>query len=208
MTTPPDPCVGVAGILLWYRLDCAIKMRPDRTTIFGILLLAVSAVMVSQTDTRLDALFGRLQTTADVTEATQLTNLIWAIWHQSNNEQVNELMRQGLAEMSQQNHRAAVDRFTTMIEIDPEFAEGWNKRATVHYLLGDYRASVKDIDRTLELEPRHFGALSGLGLIMMALDNDEAAIHAFEATLAVNPFADGARENIQELKERQEKRSF
>jgi len=164
--------------------------------------------MAGQTDTRLEDLFARLQTTADVAEAAQLTHFIWAIWHQSDNERVDELMRAGLEEMTQRNYRGAIDTFSRMIDVDPEFAEGWNKRATVHYLLGNYKASVKDIDRTLELEPRHFGALSGLGLIMMAMDNDEAALQAFDATLAINPFADGARENIRRLTERQKKRSF
>ena len=69
--------------------------------------------------------------------------------------------------------------------------------------MGDYRASVKDIDKTLELEPRHFGALSGLGLIMTAMGNEEAAISAFEATLAVHPFAEGARQNLEALQARQ-----
>ena len=153
-------------------------------------------------------LFGRLQTTASVEEAGTVTSLIWAIWHQSDKAQINELMQKGVAEMSQRNYQAAVDTFSTMIAVDAEFAEGWNKRATVYYLLDDYRASVKDIERTLELEPRHFGALSGLGLIMMALDNEEAAIQAFEATLAINPFATGAEQNIRQLKDRQEKRTF
>jgi tetratricopeptide (TPR) repeat protein len=179
--------------------------RTIKLQIIAALLAASMNLMAAQTNARLNALFDRLQTTSSVAEAATVTNLIWAIWHQSDNEQANELMQQGLAEMSQRNYRAAVETFSAMIGVDPEFAEAWNKRATVHYLLGDYKASVKDIDRTLELEPRHFGALSGLGLIMIALDNDEAAIQAFEATLAVNPFAEGARENIQRLKERQTK---
>jgi len=164
--------------------------------------------MAAQTEADLDLLFDRLQTTSSVEEAITITNLIWAIWHQSDNDEVNQLMLKGMAEMSQRSYQAAVETFSDMIAMDAEFAEGWNKRATVYYLLGDYRGSVKDIERTLELEPRHFGALSGLGLIMMALDNEEAAIQAFEATLAINPTASGARENIQQLKERQEKRSF
>ena len=78
-------------------------------------------------------------------------------------------MRQGLTQMSSRDYADAVATFSEMIDLDAGFAEAWNKRATVHYLMGDYGASVKDIDRTLELEPRHFGALSGLGLIMIAI---------------------------------------
>ena len=164
--------------------------------------------MADQTDPRLDTLFARLQTTDDAHDAAVVTNVIWAIWHQSDDDGINELMRRGLAEMSAQDYPAAVKTFGAIIDIDEEFAEAWNKRATVYYLMGEYGASVKDIDRTLQLEPRHFGALSGLGLIMTAMGNDEAAIAAFEATLAVHPFAGGARQNLEALRERQKKRSL
>lgn len=196
------------GRIAYFSLIETATKNSIMCVIMAALLATSPNLMAAQTDTRLDALFGLLQTTSSVKEAATVTNLIWAIWHQSDKEQVDQFMQAGLAEMSQRNYQAAVETFSDMIAIDPEFAEGWNKRATVYYLLGDYVASVKDIERTLELEPRHFGSLSGLGLIMMAMDNDEAALQAFEATLAVNPFADGARENIQRLKERQEKRSF
>ena len=164
--------------------------------------------MADQTDPRLDALFARLQTTDDVQDAAVATNLIWAIWHQSNDDPINDLMRRGLAEMSAQDYPAAVQTFGEIIDLDDKFAEAWNKRATVYYLMGEYGASVKDIDRTLELEPRHFGALSGLGLIMAAMGNDEAAIAAFEATLAVHPFAGGAQQNLEALRAQQKKRSL
>jgi len=164
--------------------------------------------MADQTDKRLDALFSRLQSTSNIDEGAILTDRIWAIWHESQNPAVNELMQQGLAQMANQDHPAAIATFSQMIEVDPNFAEGWNKRATVYYLMENFPASVKDIDRTLELEPRHFGALSGLGLIMLAMDNEEAALQAFEATLAVNPFLPGARQNIKALKERQKKRTL
>ncbi len=174
----------------------------------ALLLAAPLNLMADQTDPRLDVLFGRLQTTDDAGDAAEATNLIWIIWHQSDDHRINDLMRRGLAEMSVQDYPAAVKTFGEMIDLDPSFAEAWNKRATVYYLMGDYRASVKDIDKTLELEPRHFGALSGLGLIMTALGNDEAAISAFEATLAVHPFAEGAKQNLEALRARQKKRSL
>ncbi len=176
--------------------------------LIALFLTSSPILMADQTDPRLDALFARLHTTDDAHHAAAVTNLIWAIWHQSDDDDVNELMRRGLAEMSAQNYAAAVKTFSEMTELDAGFAEAWNKRATVYYLMGEYGASVKDIDRTLELEPRHFGALSGLGLIMTAMGNDEAAIAAFEATLAVHPFAGGARQNLEALRARQKKRSL
>ena len=183
-------------------------MRYVAAVTLALVLSAPLNLMADQEDPRLEALFTRLHTTDDPRDAAVVTNLIWTIWHQSADDGMNDLMRRGLAEMSTQDYPAAIRTFSAMIELDAGFAEAWNKRATVHYLMGDYRASVKDIDKTLELEPRHFGALSGLGLIMVALGNDEAAISAFEATLAANPFATGAQQNLDALIERQKKRSF
>lgn len=128
----------------------------------AVTLLAPPA-LASQNDGRLDVLFARLRTTDSAAEATAITREIWAIWQQSESDTVNVLMAKGIDEMSRGNYGAALDVFTQMVEAEPNFAEGWNKRATVYYLIGEFDASVRDIDRTLALEPRHFGALSGLG---------------------------------------------
>ena len=186
----------------------SVTVRIFSALFITFLLISPATPMADQTDPRLDALFTRLQTTDDTDDAAVATNLIWAIWHQSDDDRINELMRRGLVQMSARDYPSAVETFSEMIDRKPDFAEAWNKRATVYYLMGDYRASVKDIDKTMELEPRHFGALSGLGLIMVAMGNDEAAISAFEATLAVHPFAEGARQNLEALRERQKKRSL
>ena len=95
-----------------------------------------------------------------------------------------------------------------IVEIAPDFAEGWNKRATLFYLLGQFDASMTDIDHTLELEPRHFGALSGLGLIQMILEHDEQAVDAFERALSIHPQMTGPRANIEVLKERIKSKSI
>ena len=99
--------------------------------------------------------------------------------------------------MAEARLQAALERFDRMVEQAPDFAEGWNKRATVHYLMGDYRASVRDIQRTLGLEPRHFGALSGLGLIYDAIDQPAAALRSFEAAVAINPHLGSIKERIE-----------
>ena len=96
----------------------------------------------------------------------------------------------------------AVLSFNRLVEREPGFAEAWNRRATLHYLMGNYAASIDDIEHTLELEPRHFGALSGLGLIMLGLDRPAAALRSFEAALAVHPYLPGARTHIVELRRR------
>jgi len=84
--------------------------------------------------------------------------------------------------------------------VKPDFAEAWNKRATVYFLIDDYAASIADIRQTLALEPRHFGALAGLGMIFQAMDRKNDAIQVFERALEINPQLDKVREALEELK--------
>ncbi len=181
-------------------------MRRSVGNVIGLILAAALSLtpdsMASQTDDRLGALFARLQSTDSKSEASALTSLIWRIWLQSENDLVNDLMSEGINEMSGRNYTEALAAFTKVVKTDPDFAEGWNKRATVYYLMGEYKASVRDIDRTLTLEPRHFGALSGLGLISLAVGNDRAALRAFEAALKVNPHLPAAQAHVEELRQR------
>jgi tetratricopeptide (TPR) repeat protein len=102
--------------------------------------------------------------------------------------------------MITRQHARALEYFDRLVEHAPGFAEGWNKRATVYYLMENYEASVLDIERTLELEPRHFGALSGLGMIYDAIGEPAAALRSFEAAVAINPHLDGARQRIEALR--------
>jgi tetratricopeptide (TPR) repeat protein len=178
-------------------------MRALLIALTGVLFVLFSvAARADQNDPRLDQLFARLQTTDDENEAKAIADEIWAIWTESDNEMANELMSAGIALMVLGRNEEALDRFNKVVEIAPDFAEGWNKRATVHYLLDEYQESVDDIERTLELEPRHFGALSGLGLIYMEPGEDDIAIRAFEGALKVNPHLPGAKLNIETINNR------
>lgn len=156
----------------------------------------------SQTDGRLNILFDRLKATESEAEAAALTHEIWFIWGQSESDTVNGLMAEGVAAMSRRAYGEALAVFNKVVETDPSFAEGWNKRATVHFLMGEHEASVRDVERTLALEPRHFGALSGLGLIYLAVGDDGGALRAFEAALKVNPHLPGARAHAERLRRR------
>ncbi len=162
---------------------------------------ALKRALADQADLRLDPLFQRLQSTADATDAAAVEQQIWQIWIESDDSVVSGLMREGMTAMSRGDYDGALERFDRMVDTAPEFAEGWNKRATVHYYMGQYEASVLDIQQTLQLEPRHFGALSGLGLIYDALEQREAALRSFEAALEINPHLDGIRNRIEELRQ-------
>jgi tetratricopeptide (TPR) repeat protein len=155
--------------------------------------------LADQTDRRLDRLFDRLRQTDDRAEATIIQNRIWQLWFESDSEDVDLLMRAGEIAMNHGRHKEALRAFDRVVELAPEFAEGWNRRATLHYLMGNYDASVADVERTLALEPRHFGALSGLGLINMRLGYTDQAVRAFRKALEVNPHLPGAKANIEQL---------
>ena len=179
-------------------------MRLWIAVLISSLSLALGGgALADQDDSRLDDLFQRLQTTGNPSEAQNLEALIWTIWfsYDGDNMDVGRLMREASAAMSTRDQERAETLLTRVTELAPDFAEGWNRRATSRYLAGDYAGSVADIQRTLELEPRHFGALSGLGLIYSQLEDPERAIAAFEAALEINPHLPGARANIQHLRE-------
>ena len=104
--------------------------------------------------------------------------------------------------MSARRLAEALAAFDRVVELAPDYAEGWNKRATLHYLRGNYVASVDDIERALDLEPRHFGALSGLAMVSLAIGEEERALDAFEAALAIHPHLAGADTHIRNLRKR------
>ncbi len=166
-------------------------------------LLAWSpAGLTDQADRRLSALFERLQATADEADAARLTHEIWAIWRQTDNEAADALMEQGLGAMRLEHYDQALSVLSKVVSIAPDYAEGWNARATLLYLMGDYEASAIDVRRTLALEPRHFGAWSGLGLIHMSVGNEAAALEAFERALRINPHLQGSRQNLELVRQR------
>ena len=125
---------------------------------------------------------------------------LWEIWSRSGNDDVDHLLRAGVVEMQHGQLEASIDTFSEVIRRQPDFAEGWNKRATVYYLVGEYRKSAADCDEVLKRNPSHFGALSGYGMIWMRLDEPARALERFEQALAVNPNLDSVRETIDALR--------
>jgi tetratricopeptide (TPR) repeat protein len=141
---------------------------------FGSLTLSTGA-SADQTDSRLPALFEQLQQAKTPAEAATIEGVIWAIWTESGNKELDRLMMEGMAAMAVRDYATALADFDEVTNRAPQFAEGWNRRATLLYLLGDLQSSLDDIGRVLKLEPRHFGALAGLGLVNLGLDHEEAA---------------------------------
>ncbi len=161
-----------------------------------------------QNDSRLDGLFGALKSASDPFQGFAVEQQIVLIWLDSDSDDVDRLMSDGIGAMNGGDLKSALETFDRMVEMAPDFAEGWNKRATVHFLMGDFRASIADIDRTLLLEPRHFLALSGLGLVELQLDNTSNAIDAFRRALVIHPSMTGPRANIDYLRKEQEKNAI
>ncbi len=161
-----------------------------------------------QKDPRLDELFAVLQTSNDPSALSAAHGEIWEIWINNDDQELFSLMEQGIILMNRQRLSAALKVFDDLVDIAPNYAEAWNKRATVHYLLGNYADSVADVDVTLDLEPRHFGALSGLGQIELIQGDPEAALTAFEAALRVHPHLPGTRDLIQQLRRNLDRNSL
>ena len=165
--------------------------------------LALAApAWADQKDPRLDGLFERLKAAPTNEAAGPIELQIWEIWGESADEQSDFLMKQGQVFMQAQAFKEAITDYSLLIAHDPGFAEAWNKRATLNYLVGDLGASLKDIEKTLELEPRHFGALSGMGLVLMRLDREADALKSFEAALALHPNLPAAKAHVEMLRDK------
>ena len=136
---------------------------------------------------QLDTLFARLKATKDEAEGEAIVAEIWQLWLQSGNAEIDEAMQRAVLAMGRVP-ALALPILDDIVARAPQWAEGWNKRATVLYLLGEHDRSLADIDRVLALEPRHFGALAGIGLIRMDKGESRQALAAFRRALAVNPF--------------------
>src|SRR4051812_42280200 len=146
-----------------------------------------------------DRLFGRLVKATSREEAHTVEESIWKLWMTSDSPTAEVLLEQAAKASAAGENQAALDILNSLIAVHPEFTEAWNKRATVYFLMGRYQESLADIDKVLEREPRHFGALSGQGMIKQKLGDLSAARAAFSEALAVNPNLEGAKRALEEI---------
>ncbi len=148
----------------------------------------------------LPSLFDKLQTARSPSEAAEAERRIWKIWSLPDNREATAPFAQGVISMNSGRLKQALAYFTRVTDIAPEFAEGWNKRATVAYYLGDYELSVRDIRKTLALEPRHFGALSGLAMIYEAEGLEAQALDVLIQVKEIHPTMPGLDERMEALR--------
>ena len=158
---------------------------------------------------QIDDLFNQLKTTTNYEDSKKIESKIWKLWttHPSKNS-LTALLADGSFYMSQNKLETAYETFTKTIELDSNWAEAWNKRATVLYLMGKYELSQADIDKVLELEERHFGALSGQGLVQTALKNYQKAIDSYIEAHKVHPFMKSPLIMIEKLQLQLQKQSI
>jgi tetratricopeptide (TPR) repeat protein len=150
----------------------------------------------------LDFLFGALKAAPDEASAKHVEARIWAIWMQTPSDTAALLMLRAKAAMEAQQTDVALKLLDSVIKLRPDYVEGWNRRATLYYLQNDYAHSLADIQQVLIREPRHFGALAGLGMIMQDIGDDKRALDAFRRALAINPHLEKVPELVKSLSEK------
>jgi tetratricopeptide (TPR) repeat protein len=170
----------------------------NRAVAAFVLVFLTCATAFAQDSTKLDGLFDRLKT-ADAAEAGRIESQIWIEWSKSGSPALDLLLQRGRDALAVGDTGLAVEHFTAVIDQDPTFAEGWNARATAFYQAGEFGPSIADIARVLQLNPRHFGALSGLGTMLEEAGKPEKALEVYKAALAIHPQMEGVIEAVERL---------
>ena len=147
----------------------------------------------------LDRLFGLLHQVHNADQAKLIEAAIWKAWSRSGSPSTDLLLVQAQAAMKARAYPTAIAILDTIIEIRPDFAEAWNKRATLYFLMRQFDNSLADIDRVLELEPRHFGALAGRGMILQELGKKREALEAYRRALSIYPEMPGPKKAVKKL---------
>ena len=156
----------------------------------------------------LATLFEALKVAPDEASAKAIEDRIWALWMVSGSDTCNVLMSRAKMAADGRDYGLAIKPLNAVIELRPEYTEGWNRRATVYYLQKDYAHSLADIREVLAREPRHFGALSGLGAIMQEIGDDKHALAAYRRALAIDPHLEHIGEVVKTLTEKVEGRAI
>lgn len=162
---------------------------------------ADEAKQVSVKSAALDTMFAELRRAKTDRAAGEVADRIKSEWNQSGSATIDLLMQWSSEAMEKKDFPVALDFLDQVVVLKPDFAEGWNRRATVHFLAGNFSKSMADIERTLALEPRHFGALSGMGSIFLETGKKEPALAAFRKVLDVYPQLRDIQKQVGDLEE-------
>jgi tetratricopeptide (TPR) repeat protein len=173
-------------------------MRQLRATVVGLALAVFASVGPAMAED-LDTLFAKLRDPATGSEVLRIEPQIWSEWMQGGTTRQNEALAKATASMNAGDFAGAEKQLTALLNETQTFPEVWNKRATLYFLMGRLEDSLADIVKTLDLEPRHFGALSGRGMIYQRQGKNAEAMAAFKDALAINPKMPGARIAVQQL---------
>ena len=156
----------------------------------------------------LDFLFGALKAAPDEESAKAVEARIWALWTATTSDTAALLMTRARAAMESKDYTVALKLLDAIVKLRPDYIEGWNRRATLYYLQNDYQHSMEDIREVLIREPRHFGALAGLGMILQETGDDRRALEAFRKALEINPHLEKIPEMVKTLSEKVEGRDI
>lgn len=156
----------------------------------------------------LDFLFGALKAAPDQESAKAVEARIWAVWTSTPSDTAALLMARAKLAMDGKETDVALKLLDAVIKLRPDYIEAWNRRATIYYLQNDYSRSMEDIRQVLIREPRHFGALAGLGMIMQETGDDKHALDAFRKALAINPYLERVPDLVKSLTEKVEGRDI
>lgn len=162
-----------------------------------------SSASVKPADT-LDGLFSELKREPDEQQAKRISERIWAKWRDSGSATVNLLMQWADKAVTDGKNGLALDLLDQAIVLRPDYVEGWNRRATLHFMMGNHGKSMADINRVLALEPRHFGAIAGMAAILSVSGNDALELRAWEQMLEIYPASRQAQQKVGELADKLE----
>ena len=206
-----------AGASRQIQFDVPVReFRLSRMrSVFAILALALMANALpawaraqtadkqveAKTENRLDKLFADLKRERNEKAAERIAGQIWGEWNSSGSASIDLMMLWSQQAIDAKKYDVALDFLDQVTTLQPKYAEGWNRRATVHFLMQNYRKSVVDIERTLLLEPRHFGALSGMAQIMATTGHKDMALKAWQRVLEIYPMMRNAQSEVSRLSE-------
>src|SRR3954470_16861424 len=186
---PPGPPTGKAIEPMQPPKDLPRPQQGDRTR-------------------NLDFLFGALKAAPDGGSAKQVENRIWALWLASGSDTANLLMTRAKTAIDSNDLGLAIELLDAILKIKPDYVEAWNRRATIRYMRKEFGESLQDIQQVLRLEPRHFGAMSGLGMILQEVGDEKHALDVFRRALEINPHLPKIDEMVKGLTEKVEGRGI